>query len=516
MTKNENQPGPNITVAAMMLPQMFGISDEDMTKAQILARLGQLGGEVAQDDDLVYEGKKFVLPEVFKGNLQGAAKYLTDLDEQLNTTHAFPRTFRYRPNDVAHALSKALKKVFGTTGLGKDTVSFFGRTPPTFVTINTGLNETAQVVQGETKFPPLDAVIHVGWDNDPEVGTLGKVTIKAPRRYRAQVEGLFFAIEEELKTGSIYRGKAIDGADDPHFLNVSSVDPARVIYTQEVVTQLEANIWSLLRHTQVMRDMKLPLKRSVLIEGPYGTGKSLAAMLTAQIAVENEWTFVQVRPTDDLEKAMKTAQLYAPAVVFFEDIDGVAEKGDPQEVSRLLDLFDGITSKGTDVIAVMTTNFVERIQKGMLRPGRMDAVIHIAEMDAAGFERLIKATVPEGLLYDIDYVKVAEAYDGFLPAFAKEATDRALRYGIARTGGDPMFLTTEDFVAAAEGLRPQLQLMVEAGEGARTPDLEKSFQRAMLRAIHGVDMVDVEYGDENYETSSPDLRARVKKEALNS
>lgn len=504
---------PAIQMAALITPEVLGVTAEEMKRAEILARLQQLGGEVAQDDALKFQGKEFILPEMYRDNLVGAAKFLTSLDEQQNTTHNFPRTFQYRPNDVAHALGKALKKVFGTTGLGQETFGFFSTTPPTFVTINTGFDETAQVIQGETNFPPLEAVIMVGSHNNPEVGRLGKVTVQAPRRYRAHVEGLFFAIEEELRTGSIYRGKAIDGAEDPHFINLDR--EIRAVYTQEVLTQLEANVWSLLRHTKVMKDMKLPLKRSVLIEGPYGTGKSLAAMRTAQIAVENGWTFVQVRPTDDLERAMKTASLYSPAVVFFEDIDGVAEKGDAQDVSRLLDLFDGITSKGTDVIAVMTTNFVERIQKGMLRPGRMDALIHIAEMDRPGVEELIKMLVPEGLLFEIDYDAVFKAYENFLPAFVKEAVDRTMRYAIARTGGEPLFLTTEDFVAAAQGLRPQLDLMNEAGEGRKTPDLETAFMNAASKAFHGVDVVNIAYGDENFEQADPSMRTRIKKEALN-
>lgn len=504
-----------IQMAALITPQVLGVSEEELKKAEILARLEQLGGDVAQDDELKYEGKEFILPELYKENLRGAAKYLLDVDDQQNTTHSFPKTFRYRPNDVAHALGKALKKVFGTTGLGQSTFSSFGSTPPTFVTINTGHEEVAQIIQGQTKFPPLDAIITMGSTNDVEVGALGKIVIQAPRRYRAHVEGLFYAIEEELRTGSIYRGKAIDGAEDPHFLNPASVEPGRVVYTHEVLTQLDANVWSLLEHTQVMRDMKLPLKRSVLIEGPYGTGKSLAAMLTAQKAVANGWTFIQVRPTDDLERAMKTASLYSPAVVFFEDIDGVAEKGDTQDVSRLLDLFDGITSKGTDVIAIMTTNFVERIQKGMLRPGRMDAVIHIGAMDREGVEKLIKATVPAGLLFEIDYDTVFEAYEGYLPAFVKEAIDRTMRYAIARTEGEPMFLETSDFVAAAEGLRAQLQLMQDAGEGKRTPDLETAFKNAAQKAFHGVDIVGIAYGDENFENDDASMRTRVKKEVLN-
>lgn len=517
---------PAVQMAALITPQAFGISEEDLKKAEILARLEQLGGEVAQDDALKFEGKEFILPEMFRDNILGAAKYLTDLDEQQNTTHSFPRTFRYRPNDVAHALGKALKKVFGTTGLGQNS-GFFGMTPPTFQTINVGPSGTpdctAQVIQGQTKFPPLDAVIAMGYEHDPEVGYLGKVTVNAPRRYRAHVEGLFYAIEEELRKGSIYRGKAIDGASDPHFINLER--EIRAVYTQDVLTQLEANIWSLLRHTKVMRKNKLPLKRSVLIEGPYGTGKSLAAMRTAQIAVENGWTFIQVRPTDDLELALKTAQLYEPAVVFFEDVDGVASKGDSQDVSRLLDMFDGIAAKGADVIAVMTTNFVERIQKGMLRPGRMDAMIHIAEMDRPGVEQLIKMLVPEHLLFEVDYDKVFEAYEGFLPAFVKEAVDRTMRYAIARTYGEdgstdekgeivelPMFLETADFVSAALGLRPQLKQMQDAGEGKRTPDLEVAFGKAVAKAMHGMDIVDTDY---DYDTADPSFKARAQKETLN-
>lgn len=513
---------PGIQMAALITPQALGVTEEALKKAEILARLAELGGDIAKDDELKFEGKEFILPEMYRDNLLGAASFLTQLDEQKNTVHSFPRTFRYRPNDVAHALGKALKKVFATTGIGQNS-GFFGMTPPTFATINIGYEETAQIIQGNTSLPPLEAVISMGWEIDPEVGKLGKVTVNAPRRYRNHVEGLFYAIEEELRSGSIYRGKAIDGAENPHFLNLDR--EVRAVYTQEVMTQLEANIWSLLRHTKVMKQHKLPLKRSVLIEGPYGTGKSLAAMRTAQIAVENSWTFIQVRPSDNLELALKTAQLYEPAVVFFEDVDGVASKGDAQDVSRLLDMFDGISAKGADVIAVMTTNFIERIQKGMLRPGRMDAMIHIAEMDRPGVEQLIKMLVPEHLLFEVDYDKVFEAYEGFLPAFVKEAVDRTMRYAIARTYGAeasvgedgevvqvPMFLDTSDFVAAALGLRPQLKQMQEAGEGKRTPDLEVAFGKAMAKAMHGMDIVDT---DDDYETADPAFKARTPKETLN-
>ena len=47
-----------------------------------------------------------------------------------------------------------------------------------------------------------------------------------------------------------------------------------------------ANVWSLIRHSPKMRELGLPLKRAVLFEGDYGTGKTLGAFLTAQKCLE--------------------------------------------------------------------------------------------------------------------------------------------------------------------------------------------------------------------------------------
>jgi transitional endoplasmic reticulum ATPase len=490
-------------------------AEKDMVQAMILAALGKLGGAAASEDDLLFKGKKFILPAQFEGDIQGAVSYLRNLDEQLNTVHAFRRTFRYRPDDVAHALGVAMKKIFGTTGIGKETVGFFGSvTPPTFRTVNTGFNETAQVIQGKTEFPPLGAVITVHYDQDAEVGMLGHLIIEAPRRFRAQAEGLFLAVEDVLKTASIYRGKAVNGSDTPGFLNTGLIDPRRVIYTADVMDQLDANLWTPIRHTDVLREMGMPLKRAVLLEGPYGTGKSMAAALTARICEENSWTFVQVRPGDDLELAMKTARLYEPAVVFYEDVDTVTENGEPAHVSRLLDIFDGIAAKGADVIVVMTTNHVDKIQKGMLRPGRMDSVIHIGAMEPDGFRKLIEVNVPEGMLMNIDYDEVGKAFDGFLPAFAMEAINRAMRYGVSRSKGKPDFLTTHDFVAAADGLRPQLARMNEATEGVRLPNVDKALRDMVQDAIHKSEFVNND-PDEKIDDADVYYRLRKPKVKLN-
>src|SRR5690606_6383812 len=189
---------------------------------------------------------------------------------------------------------------------------------------------------------------------------------------------------------------------------------------------------------------------------------------------------------------LSTARLYQPAVVFFEDVDSISASGDADDVTKLLDMFDGITAKGTEIMAVMTTNHVERIHKGMVRPGRLDAVLHIGALDRNGIERLIKSVVDPTVLGDIDYDLVAEAMDGYLPAYVKEAVDRAVRYAIARTGGHVEKLGTEDFVLAADGLRDQLRLQADAEEGSRPDALSTALAKIVEDTLpeFRVDLID--------------------------
>ena len=267
------------------------------------------------------------------------------------------------------------------------------------------------------------------------------------------------------------------------------------------MTQLEANVWSLLRYSDKMEKHGVPLKRAVLFEGPYGTGKTLGAYLTAKIAVEHGWSFIYCRPgRDNLTDVMATARLYQPSCVFFEDVDTVAASGSGQSdhVTELLDLFDGIQSKGTKIMCVLTTNNVQKIHKGMVRPGRLDAVIHIGALDTAGMEKMAKAVIDESLLSpDIDWLLVGAAMEGFLPAFVREVLDRAMRYNMARNAGDPTILKTNDFLQAADGLRPQLDLMNGAGDTPEVDLLQEAFARTVRKAMDGTGVIDDD-GDEMY------------------
>lgn len=440
-------------------------TEQEKIQEKILAALDELGGQTVGDDSLVFEGSKFVLPAGMEGNISQAVSYLSDWDRQQNTSYSFSKSYNYRPYDGAAAFERAMKRVFGTTGIGRAQFSFFGSNPPHFESITVGpKGETLQVPWGTVEFSPLEAEFQLGADYSDEYGYVFELSVTAPRRHRKRIEGFFKVIDEELHERSIYKGHAITADPmQPAFVDTSKIDPGKIIYRQEVLTQLEVNMWAPLLYTQALRDAGVPLKRAVLLEGPNGTGKTLAGLRTAQIAQENGWTFILVRASDNPFEALNTAKMYAPAVVWIEDLDVMANASrNRNHIAAVLDALDNVQGKGTEVMAGFTSNFADKLDKSVIRPGRLDAVIRVAELDSQGYEKLIKALIPKDLLVDIDYDKVTGAYDGFLPAFATEAAQRAVRYSIARNQGRPGAITTQDLIDAAHGMRDHLALMANA------------------------------------------------------
>jgi hypothetical protein len=475
--------------------QMHGVSHETASRATTLAVLAALAGNRArQEDSLKFEGTSFIIPESYRGDIPKAVTFLQEFEANQAAKVNLVHTFDYRPFDVAHAAQEVMKDIFGYTGSGITIKKMFGDIEPAMIDLAVGIDQKVQVPWNRVAFSPFSGHIDIDSEFKNGKGLIGKLTVKAPRGLRDVVEGFFVAVEEKLKTGSIYRGKAIllSENDDVEFLDLSKVKREDVVYGDEVMAHLEANLWVVLRNMQAMRDAGQPIKRAVLLEGPFGTGKSLTGFLTAQEAVANGITFIFAKPGADLTEALQTAQLYAPAVVFFEDID-VLQTNDPEQVSKLLDAFDGVGGKGKEVIAVLTTNNREKIHKGMLRPGRLDAVIHIAELDEGGVRRLIEATFRRSSvqLVDVKWAEVYEANQEYMPAFVREGASRAFRYAMVRANGIPKELTTDDLVMAARSLEEQHKLMTGAYEIQPPSTLAMALHNSMVDAMESVSPVDI-------------------------
>lgn len=454
---------------------------------ETLARLREIGGAtITEENGIRYhqDGPWIALPEGM--SLAAAAKLTQKLAHSMEQTHAFSKTFKYRPWDGAYALQETLKELFGLSGTGKAIHSFFGTEPPRYMNVEVGPGVEIKVPWGHIDFPPFEGVFKLGIDTHPRYGMLFKIVLEAPKKYEPEIEGLWLAIEDTLRRKSIYKGKAIvgvgratgDGYDNPSFLDPFAIDPEKVAYRQEVFESLESSVWGPIRTADLQRKAGNPLGLKTLLFGPYGTGKSLAGGLTARVAVENGWTFIQTKTgEEDLSKVLATAELYAPAVVFIEDIDTLID-ADPEEMSKLLEMFDGVSSKNKEVMVLMTSNHADTLSKGMTRVGRIDSAIEIGDLDREGIERLIKATFPLDMLEDdIDFDAICEAMEGYAPAFIMGTFKRTKSHAIIRTESLNFKLSTKDFVLAAQSLRNQHDTHLNALDRPEVEAFSDAFDR---------------------------------------
>jgi ATPase family protein associated with various cellular activities (AAA) len=439
-----------------------------------------------RDDDQML----FTLPRGM--TFSKAMKIFEAKKREMETVADFTRSFNYRPLDGAVATAMVLQTRYGIT-MGKAIPHMFGEDPPQVIDVATGPGgKTMQAPWGRIQIPVLGGGdVYLGVDEHDDYGQIFEITARVKKMYADEIEALFRDVAEQLRNASIYRGQAVAGAGSLTFIEgLTQFDPQQIVFAADVENFLEVALLDPIAHATKYRAEKIPLKRAVLLHGKFGTGKTSIGMIVAQHAVKHGWTFLMARPgRDHIEEVLTTARLYAPAVVFFEDIDTATGTSSPEAVSKLLDAFDGINAKtGEPLIVAMTTNHIEKIPPGMLRPGRLDWVIEIGELDRAGTERLIKVVVAPGKLADdVDYDAVHESMREFLPAFVKASVDRARAFAINRSGGRTDYvLTTADLVGAARSLHVHLKLYQQATLPVETPTLDKVVKSIVTGGVHGM------------------------------
>lgn len=431
-----------------------------------------------------------------------AAAQLAEEAADQNTVKSFSRSYRFRPWDGAVALSRVLEKYFGTSGRGLAIQTFFGPVPPKMVDVEIGFNKVIQVPWGDIEFSRLEGVLHLGSTGDPDLGLLFKLSIDCPAKYASEATGLFNLVELELNEHSIYKGQAIrqNAEGMPKFIEL--VEDDSIVYNRSVEASIDQSVWGVIRNADALRTATPPVKvdPKVLLHGPYGTGKSEAGRKTARIAVENGWTFVSYNSgkgsLQDLEATLQTARLLAPAVVFVEDIDIYAkDTGDDKAQSRMLEMFDGISSKGHEVLILMTSNKAAKFSKAMLRAGRINKMIEIGHLDREATERLIRG-VNRDTLGDVDFDKVFEAVKGYEPSFIRQTFDDARQAALIRTAdtlkasgtysakaAQKFLLNTDDFVTAAVVMKPQHDLHEEASDQEKKVTLDSLFENLLTDVV---------------------------------
>jgi len=406
---------------------------------------------------------------------------IEDENQWVNLDH----TFECFPLEGAHALASALKDRYGWTSLTPKK-SWWGDEPPRIVSLRTGVGASIGVPWGRLVIPGIRGFL------ETSIGTKGgapvlRVVGEVQRKNEAEFRSIIHEAERKLAGDSIYRGNALRmefvSAEDassvedfqPDFMDLEGVDETQLVFPDNVARMVEASVFAPVEQTQACRDNGVPLKRGNLLAGPYGCGKTLTAKVLAKKCVRNDWTFLLIPNVDHLAKAVEFARRYQPCVIFSEDIDqALAGSKRDAKVNTILNVIDGIESKGTEIMVVLTTNHVERINAAMLRPGRLDAVIPIGPPDADATIRLVRQYAGD-LLADESLVEVGRTLAGQIPAVIREVCERSKLTAIANHG-DAEEITSADLLAAAMGMRQQMKLLTPVEPDERS-DIEKAADR---------------------------------------
>jgi len=420
-------------------------------------------------DRVTWSGTKMVLPaDPKKMSVPEARKHLDLLEADMNAEMKVHEIIDAFPLEGANAFSVAMGRRYGWAQ-SVPTPGFFGDRPPAIVSLPVGVNQTRQVIWGSFKIPGVDGrlVTERAALNGRMVFAIGGVVKK---HCMEEVKLLADMTRDIVKNESIYRGQAINlpmtGADinfddPPTFMDTSRVDASQVVFGRDLQRQIDTSIFAPLRYTDACREAGIPLKRGVLLEGPYGCGKTLVSYVTAQEATKAGWTYVSIKDARGLGEAIRFARLYQPAVIFCEDVDREVS-GDERthELDAILNTIDGIESKGTDIMVVLTSNHADSINQAMLRPGRLDAIIHVSPPDAAAAARLVGIYGGNMIVAGQDLAPVGEALNGRIPAVIREVVERSKLHAISRAGGGAgSYVTTADLLASADEMNAHLELL---------------------------------------------------------
>lgn len=443
----------------------------------------------ARDTAIIREGTKIVLPsDPVDMSYPSARQILKRAEDAENMIYSIEEAIPVHFFDGLVALFAVMKEKYGFVGTqAKQT--WWGEIPPKLIHVKVGPKPTdfVQVPMGQFKLPNVEGVIETSYTvvkGIPQLQIVGEVKSLEKKI----VMELVLATREYAAKNSIYKGRCIIlDRDESNGIDYTSpleyFDPFAgkevPIFNSEIENLVSATLLTPIENAEQCRKMKVPLKRGILLEGPYGTGKSLTARQTARVASKSGWTFLSVTSAKSLRYALHFAKMYQPCVIFAEDIDRLTSTRN-EGANDLINEVDGVVGKNDEIITVLTTNFADKIDKAMLRPGRLDAVISLRAPEKDAVQRLIRFYAGDLLAAEADLDPASTKLAGEIPAIIREVVERAKLFMIQRSGDG---IGTDDLLASTLTMKNHLDLLNGAKEGQLDPTIDDTMAELVNRIV---------------------------------
>lgn len=451
--------------------------------------------------DVIRLGESITIPDGMSG--EEAIASIKRMIDYENKETVITDTFDVFPWDGAVSLHRVLTAKYGfAEGVAVPGTWFSPEEPPEMHNIEVDYNRKELIPWGRLAVPGVSGYM------ETQVAKQGgryvfKLSATVKRRDETIIQEIFDLLKAETRRNSIYRGKAIkirfktesgevQKMPEPKFLNANAVDEGMLVFSTDIMNSVRTNLFTPIQRAADCIKNGISIKRGVLLGGLYGTGKTLAAAVASKYAVQAGVTYIYVPRADELKDAIEFAKQYQSpaAVVFCEDVDRVITGDRSVAMDDILNTIDGIDSKNSHIVVVLTTNHLEMINPAMLRPGRLDAVIEILPPDAEAVQRLIRNYAGASLPYDEDLAKVGETLKGQIPAIIAEVVKRAklAQLSLQEPGTKVELITADALSNAAFTMASQIKLlndMIEKGKEKPPESLSEALVGTVKKAMNG-------------------------------
>ena len=201
---------------------------------------------------------------------------------------------------------------------------------------------------------------------------------------------------------------------------------------QDLKQLLIAEVINPLRDPEKFKKFKVSIPNGILLYGPPGCGKTF---IVRKLAEELGYNFFEIKHSDlatpfihgsvgNIGKVFETAKQNSPAIIFFFFFSGLvpdrqrlsdSSSHKEEEVNEfLVQLNDAADNH---ILVVGATNYIDRIDPAVLRPGRMDKKIYVPPPDLEARTELFRLGLT-GRPHDknIDFRHLAEITEGYSSA----------------------------------------------------------------------------------------------------
>lgn len=366
-----------------------------------------------------------------KAKYADVLNYIENEIEQSKRMSNFRYSIRCWKSDGAYQLNRAITEVFGVTRAKVESQPSNGEVPIETLDIILADGSRTKVPYGTIDMSELGegSQISIQYDEDEHV-----LCVKGKCQYKFQslIDDIIEKTKYLLATDSIYKNQVLEITDinTPKIMNLNGIDEQLMVLSKKTEFELQP-LRSRILYPQKCIERGIPLKYGCLLEGKYGTGKTLLAFKLAREAVKSGWSFIYLKNPSLLAESLRMCKVIDHSgngiVVFVEDIDQVTRGNRDQKLQDILNTLDGGDTKSLNVITLFTTNHIELIEPTFLRGKRIGSVITMDTLDQETAEKFLKASFQEkdGYKLEGDFTEVYKLIEesDIAPAFMAEIVE---------------------------------------------------------------------------------------------